>query len=168
MESKAWRLLFTKPRGEEDAARNLKDQGYEVYLPRLKAQKRVRGEYREIIEPLFPRYLFIHLIAGVDNWSPIRSTPGVSNLVRFGDRYASLPERIIEDLRQREDTAGLIPLKPPALDKGDRVRILDGPFQDIEAIIYARSGEERVILLLNIAGKEAKVQTSIHLLAPVG
>jgi len=168
MESRAWRLLFTKPRGEEDAARNLINQGYEVYLPRLKGQKRLRGQYRDLIEPMFPRYLFIHLTAGVDNWMPIRSTPGVTSLVRFGDRYASLSDGLIEALRQREDEAGFIPLEPPALDIGDKVRILDGPFQDIEAIIHARSGSERVILLMNIAGKEAKVQTSIHGLAPVG
>lgn len=161
-----WHLLMTKPRGEGDAAKNLRDQNYEVYLPLISVKKRLRGRYRQVSEAMFPRYLFVRLAAGVHDWGPIRSTPGVSGLVRFGMEHAVAPDNLIDALRQREDENGLIPLKPPALDTGDKVRITEGPFKDIEAIIHAKSGEERVILLMNIAGKEAKVKASVHSLVP--
>ena len=164
--ARVWYLVMSKPRGEEEALRNLQDQGYEAYLPRVSRKKRIRGRYQMVIESMFPRYLFIHLAAGIDDWGPIRSTPGVTTMVRFGERYAALPSNLIEGLRRRENKYGLIPLAPPAFEKGDAVRIIDGPFKDLEAIIHAKSGQERVILLLKIAGKEAKVQTSIHSLTP--
>ncbi len=163
---KSWYLLMTKPRSEEQAVRNLKEQGYTVYLPRISTKKRMNGRYQPAIEAMFPRYLFIQLAAGWDNWGPIRSTPSVTGLVRFGLSYATAPDDLIEALHQQEDETGLIPLQPNSFHDGDKVRIIDGPFKDLEAIIHAVSGEERVILLMNIAGKEAKVRTDIHNLSP--
>ena len=163
---RSWHLLLTKPRGEEEAVSNLMDQEYEVYLPRISVKKLLRGRYKQVTEAMFPRYLFINLAAGVDSWGPIRSTPGVSGLVRFRMGHATAPDSLIEALRQREDESGLIPQQPHSLSKGDNVCIVDGPFKNIEAIFHAVSGEERVILLMYIAGKEAKVRTSIHSLSP--
>ena len=74
---KRWYVIYTKPRGERIAEENLQGQGYETYLPRSdppheRACKRVAAP-----EPLFPRYLFIHLDVERENPSPIRSTFGV-------------------------------------------------------------------------------------------
>lgn len=163
---KSWYLLMTKPKGEETAVRNLKDQNYTVYLPRLSVKKQLNGRHPQTIEPMFPRYLFIQLAAGLDDWGPIRSTPGVTGMVRFGMKYATLPNSLIEILHQREDESGLIPLQPATLNEGDKIRIISGPFKYIEAIIHTVSGEERVILLMNIAGKEVKVKTNRRNLSP--
>ena len=43
-----------------------------------------------VVEPVFPRYLFVRLDFGVTNLAPIRSTLGVSDLVRFGEQRALL------------------------------------------------------------------------------
>ena len=70
----AWYLLYSKPRQEGVAVENLKRQGYETYLPLVRTRRRRQGQYVSLVEPMFPRYLFIHLSDQTDNWGPIRST----------------------------------------------------------------------------------------------
>ena len=72
---KKWYLIKTKPRQEQIAILNLERQHYYVYCPSaLINQKNV---------VLFPGYLFIQLDSEMQNWSPIKSTKGVLNFVRF-------------------------------------------------------------------------------------
>ncbi len=99
---KAWYLIYTKPRQERYARENLERQGYEVYLPLMKDRRRRKGRYVEIVDALFPRYLFIHLDQDTDNWSPIRSTFGVSGLVYFGFK----PARVASDFVALPTLAG--------------------------------------------------------------
>ena len=68
---KNWYLIYTKPHKEQLARENLERQGYEIYLPMARLRRRRMGKGATRIEPLFPRYLFIHLDAKTDNWSPI-------------------------------------------------------------------------------------------------
>mgnify|MGYP000091062149 CR=1 FL=1 len=91
MSDKAWYLVYSKPQQETVALRNLEQQDYHAYLPCLTEKKRVRGVYKSVTGPMFPRYLFIELDSQFDNWSPIRSTRGVSGLVRFGQQAARVP-----------------------------------------------------------------------------
>ena len=91
----AWYLVHAKPRQEDTALANLARQGFEAFLPRMRRQVRHAGRWRERVEALFPRYLFVSLDPETHDWAPIRSTVGVSSLVRFGDE----PARVPPDLR---------------------------------------------------------------------
>lgn len=88
MPQKHWYLAHSKPGQEEVAKTNLERQGYTVYLPLCNLFRRRMGRRLAVIGPLFPRYLFIQLESGVDDWRPIRSTKGVAALVRFGTELA--------------------------------------------------------------------------------
>jgi transcriptional antiterminator RfaH len=44
--------------------------------------------FNKKIVVLFPGYLFIQLDEKLENWSPIRSTKGVQNFVKFGLNFA--------------------------------------------------------------------------------
>ena len=76
MSEPLWYLIATKPRQEAVALLNLERQGYRVQLPKVELRKRRRGKWQEVIEPLFPGYLFVALATGVDDTAPIRSTVG--------------------------------------------------------------------------------------------
>lgn len=147
-------LIYTKPRQEEVALTNLERQGYEVYLPRLRKMRKHRGKRNLVIEPLFPRYLFIYLDSETDNWAPIRSTLGVASLVRFGTEPAKVPGELVTQLRLSEGDEGLHEWAEPKLLVGDRVRVAEGPLKGCEGILLAKSGQERVMLLLEMLGKE--------------
>ncbi len=154
----AWYLVYTKPAREDLAVLHLERQDYEVYLPKLKVYRRRGGRRVRVIEPLFPRYLFIRLSDKTDNWGPIRSTIGVSGLVRFGMQAARIPGELVKTLRQRESDDGVHELTPKPLEPGQKVRIADGPFSGYEAVFCRPAAKDRVALLLQIAEKSLKIE----------
>ncbi len=149
---KAWYLIYTKPRQEKIAQSHLERQGYRIYLPLTKQRKRYRSKWQEVIEPLFPSYLFIYLSSDTDNWKPIRSTRGVNRLVQFGDTPMVVPNELIEVITGNQDGEGYIAIDIDAPQKGDPIRVAEGSLEGIEGIFVENKGENRVIVLLNIVG----------------
>ncbi len=158
---KRWYLVYSKPRQEEIAKANLQRQGFVCYLPMARQPRRRMGRRITCIEPLFPRYLFIALDTVTDNWAPIRSTIGVSSLVRFGSEPAVVPTELVEALAAREDESGVQQLPLGEFEKGDRVRVADGPMAGYEGLFLAKTSRERVTILLDIVGKTTRVSTSL-------
>ena len=151
-------MVQSKPQQEFVAMENLERQGYHVYLPRIALRRRKKGKLVNQVVPMFPRYLFIRLSSKTDNWGPIRSSIGVSGLIRFGLSPAKVPDVLIRDLVDREDEKGVHIKTDPSFEKGDKVRIVDGPFEGYEAIFKAGQANERVLVLLNIAEQYASVK----------
>jgi transcriptional antiterminator RfaH len=163
-----WYLIHTKPAREVVAETNLRRQGYEVYYPRLVWPRRARGRWVDRVGSLFPRYLFLRLAVGHQALGPIRSTVGVANIVRFGYDYTVVPDSVIEDLRQRADSeTGLHHLHSRALfEPGSSVRIVAGVFEGLEGVFQRESGDERVMLLLGLLGRETLVQLPASFVMP--
>ncbi len=156
--AKKWYVVYCKPRQEDVARRNLEHQAFETYLPRVRQRRRRLNRRVMVIEPMFPRYLFVRLDRERDNWGPIRSTLGVTSLVRFGQFPAPVPDNLIEILREREDEQGVQELPSPEWRRGDTLRIAEGSMAGYEGIFLARSGKDRVVVLLDIMGQQARVQ----------
>ena len=164
---KAWYLIYAKPNQEVVAQQQLERQGYATYLPMIMNAKRRNGRRRYVEEPFFPRYLFIHLDQTNDNWSPIRSTIGVSTIVRFGMKPVSVSDEVIEFIKHRENPEGLLEVQDE-LSKGDNVRVLDGPMMGLEGVFVAKSSEQRVMLLLELMGNTTRVQIDVDSIEAVG
>jgi|SRR5579862_1247175 len=154
-----WYLIHTKPAGEGEAQLHLQRQGYPTYCPRLLQTVRRRGHPRVQIAPLFPRYLFLQLDEGRQSLTPARSTSGVAAVVRFGSRFATVPDEIVAELRAREDpTSGLHQLRAaPAFTPGTPVRIADGALAGLEGVFQRPDGLARVVVLLQLLGEQREV-----------
>ena len=137
---------------------NLARQGYQAYLPLMPLRRRRGGRAIHGTGPMFPRYLFIHLGAGEDDWRPIRSTVGIRSLVRFGQSPARVPDALIETLKSREDEAGVQVLPPRDIAHGQKVRIANGLFEGYEGLFVAKTARERVILLIQVLEKRMKLE----------
>ena len=143
---KNWYLIKTKSRQEKIAKQNLKNQGYEAFCPIAKINNK--------LAVLFPGYLFVQLNKKTQNWSPINSTKGVSHFVKFGLNFAKVPTNVIEFIKTNqhitaEKLQNLYKFKP-----GDNVQIIDGVFENYMAIFKCYKPDDRVILLLNLLGRE--------------
>ena len=147
----AWHLVYTKAQQEDIALVNLERQGYTCYLPKLRIEKIRRRKAEVVIEPMFPRYLFVRLdLSGQGkSWTPIRSTLGVQQLIYFGSRAAQVDDRLIDLLRHREVESPTERMFNP----GDSVVIADGPFAGIEAIYQTADADRRAFILLEILSK---------------
>jgi transcriptional antiterminator RfaH len=152
-----WYLIRAKRARELLARSNLERQGYEVYFPRLAVS--VRDRHRDRIVPLFPGYLFLRLNEGTQSLGPVRSSVGVAGVVRFGSRYAVVPEPVIQDLRMRADPAsGLHRLASrPSLLRRAIVTVTAGPFSGLEAVFEREAGSKRVVVLLKLLGAHAQI-----------
>ena len=146
-----WYLIQCKPKQDARAEEHLTRQAFQCYRP-TRCSARLRGrQQQEVVESLFPGYLFIYLDKVNDNWHPIRSTRGVSQLVCFGGQPAAITDELIEQLKQRQASPQL---PEPDLRAGDRVRIKSGNLNELEAIFLAKDGTERVLILLQLLQRE--------------
>jgi transcriptional antiterminator RfaH len=156
--SENWFVVCCKPRQESVAEENLLRQGFSVYLPHIKCRKRRRGQWTDVVEPLFPRYLFLRFNPALRSAIPVRSTRGVVGLVRFGGKMAFVPDSVVEALIRRQDAdTGLHEDSRPEFSQGELVRLIDGPLEGIEGIYAAPDGDTRVVILLELLGKANKV-----------
>jgi len=155
-----WYLVHTKPSQEQCALENLQWQGYECYFPVMPAEKLRLGKISTVLQPLFPRYLFIRLGQGplAQSWTPVRSTKGVSRLVTFGSTPAKVDDALITLLRGQE---GLVQAEPDRLFKADeRVRITSGAFTGIEGIYQMTDGNQRIMVLIELMSKPVKISVA--------
>lgn len=149
----AWYLVHTKGRQEDTALTNLQRQNFRCYMPMLYVEKVRRGKPTVVAEPMFPSYVFVQLdgTGNGQSWSPIRSTLGVRELVKFGGHPAKVDTNLITGLHEREQ---LQQSNPKALfAAGDKVVITDGPFAGIEAIYQTTDAERRSMILLSMLNK---------------
>lgn len=153
-ERTVWCLVYTRSKQEEKAREHLEQQGFEVFLPRISRVINHAGRRQTRIEPMFPRYLFTHLDPDAEDWTPIRSTVGVTSLVRFGQQPGIVPPAIVEGLRAQADEQGVIGGRGASeFEIGQTVRIVDGPFEGYSAIVQAKLPRERVEILLTLVGQ---------------
>ncbi len=149
----AWYLAYTKPKGETLAQEHLLRQGYLVQLPLVRRVAR-----RKIsVEPLFPRYIFFQPASPQQSLSPVRSTQGVSTIVRFGMELATLSDERCEAIvayaqSQREGGVETL-LDVQGIRVGQKVLVTSGAFVGLEGLV-SMVAKDRVVLLMSLLGKE--------------
>jgi transcription elongation factor/antiterminator RfaH len=158
MSGEAWHVLHSKPCKENQLNAYLQSLGIETFYPTIRVKP--ANPRAAKIRPYFPRYLFAYVNLNVVGRSTLRWAPGATRLVQFGDYPATVPQTVIDRLRQRlSDIEAAGGLTPDGLQRGDPVRIIDGPMAGYEAIFDVRlSGSERVQVLLEMLGRIVRVK----------
>ncbi len=157
-----WYVVHTQPRREGRAAEHLSRQEFCVYVPRYAKRRRHARRIDTVAAPLFPGYLFVRIDLRHARWRSVNGTIGVIRLVCHGDQPAPVPAGIIESLRAHEDEKGLhSPASLMVLDPGARLRIVGGAFDDRVGVYERMTADERVVLLLNLLGREVRVRLPI-------
>lgn len=167
--TKRWYVAQTHIRAECKALSHLRRQGFSTYLPQYLKRRRHARRTDWVPRPLFPRYIFIEMDLHCTRWRAIRSTVGITDLVCHGDRPAPVPPGVVDDIRRREDTKGMIAVAREArFATGDVVRITAGPLAEQVALFQRASDEERVILLLDMLGRRMSVEVPEDSIASFG
>ena len=162
-----WYVIHCKGGESFRAAEHLANQGYAIFHPVLKVQKKRGGKLVWLDEPLFPHYLFIHLDRVASNWRPIRSTRGVLRIVTFGQHPLPVDDELIATLRNHA-TASEENSVNVYFKAGENVEITDGPFKNLQAVFANHKGEERAIVLLNLLNRQQRLEIPVTSLRPEG
>lgn len=164
-----WYVVQTQPNAERKAALHLQRQDFSVYLPQYLRRWRHARKTELRPAPFFPRYLFVAMDIAQARWRAIRSTIGVSALVCNGERPAPVPAGVIEDLRAREDVSGLLPLRAAMpFETGDAVTVVDGGLAGAGGFFDCYEDDDRVVLLLDLLGRQMRVKLPAATIAAAG
>jgi transcriptional antiterminator RfaH len=154
---RGWYVVNTHPHQEARAETNLRQQGYDVWLPKLLRSRRHARRVDTTSAPLFPGYLFVSFDPQSQPWLAINSSFGVRRLLCQGERPRPIEKGFVEALKQTTDEGGVLALPADNLRPGQRLRLLTGPFADCIGTLLRLADKDRVALLLNLLGREVQV-----------
>ncbi|MES2826131.1 MAG: transcription/translation regulatory transformer protein RfaH [Pseudomonadota bacterium] len=163
-----WFLIYCKPKQDIRAEENLMRQGFHVFRPTINVIKAKIGCENSIsCESLFPRYVFLNVNPEVQSIGPVLSTLGVASFVKFGDRYATVSERLINEIKVNAETQSLAAGSREAIKEGDEIYVNGCGFDQVKAIYYNPCGNMRALILMNIMGKEARLSVPVESISKV-
>jgi transcriptional antiterminator RfaH len=146
-----WYALYTKPRAEYQVSEALQARNIETYLPTIPVWRARRRRLEE--DPLFACYLFARLDLQQTGFSTVAWTPGLRYVVGSSEgKPTPVPETVVTYIRHRE--AEVEGHSPTGLQSGDRIRITEGPFAELDGVFEQHlSGYERAQVLVKVLGR---------------
>ena len=150
-----WFLLQTKVKQEQRAAENLERQDVVSFCPMIRIDKISRGRRAEVLDVLFPGYLFVQLGESSVSTTAVRSTRGVSHFVTSAGAPIKVPQGLVEQLRQRV-TADAEVVMSQLPKPGAKMQIIDGPFKGLNAVFTEPDGNNRAIVMVTLLSQQVK------------
>jgi transcriptional antiterminator RfaH len=155
-------LVATAENGKQTTARTFLDgQGFNSYFPRLRERRFYRGRKQMVESYLFGRYFFVLFIP---RWYLIRSTVGVDAVFTDEDRPALLRDEVIEEIRSREDSDGVITIRK-GFRPGQRVRVKHGPLAGLIGTFERMTTRDREVAFVSMLGHMTRVEFAAGSLA---
>ncbi len=150
-----WFLLKTKTRQEKRAMENLQRQNTECFCPEVYVEKIYRGKKSQVVEILFPGYLFVNFRNPESSIQSVKNTRGVQSFVSFGEQPARVPSALIQELKEKtKRSENLCISNLPK--RGDKLKVTDGPFNGMNVVFFQPNGDERAEVLINIMNQQVK------------
>ena len=136
---------------------NLKSKIFDVVIPTQEEIEVRDGKRKTVERHVFPGYVLVNMILEEESWYVVRNTPGVTGFVGMGEEPTPLrPEEVAHILRRMEDEA---PTYKVTYRSGDRVRIVDGPFNDFRGTVAEIDMERsKIRVMVNFFGRETPVE----------
>jgi transcription antitermination factor NusG len=136
-----WHVVCTRSRHERVIGDHLSRRGIEAYLPVCESLRQWHDRKKRLMLPAFPGYLFARFPFA--ERVQVLLVPGVTRLVMFGNRAASLPDDEVERLRTALSIRKSQP--HPYLASGARVRIVSGPLRGLCGVVQRGQGVRMII-----------------------
>ena len=162
-----WFCLRTQPKHEHLAATALRRQlQIPCFSPRLRFRKATRRGAVWFVEAMFPGYLFAQFVYPLQH-RRVQHSSGIHGIVHFGDFVATLDSGTVEALQQKTGEEEILTIDPE-IQVGQSVRIAEGPFQGLEALVTRLlPARERVRVLLEFLGRSVETEISTPKVLPV-
>jgi transcriptional antiterminator NusG len=135
----------------------MKDMIFDVVIPTQEEIEVKEGKRRVVERHVFPGYVLVNMVMTEESWYVVRNTPGVTGFVGMGNDPTPLrPEEVSQILKRMEAEAPHIKV---SFRVGERVRIIDGPFNDFRGTVAEIDMERtKVRVMVNFFGRETPVE----------
>ena len=135
----------------------MKDKIFDVVVPTEEEIEVKDGKRRTVERRVFPGYILVNLVLSEESWYVVRNTPGVTGFVGMGNDPTPLrPDEVAQIIKRMEADAPRIKV---TFKPGERVRIVDGPFNDFRGTVSEIDMERaKVRVMVNFFGRETPVE----------
>src|SRR5918997_4968690 len=164
-DDRQWYVIHTYSGYENKVKTNLEhrvesmgvqDKIFQVVIPTEEEIEIKDGQRRTVQRKVFPGYVLVEMMMGDDSWYVVRNTPGVTGFVGAGTRPTALEDSEVKRiLKQMKMEA---PKVKVSFSKGERVKVVDGPFTDFIGVVDDINPEKgKVRVLVSFFGRETPV-----------
>ncbi len=135
----------------------MKDKIFDVVVPTQEEIEVRDGKRRTVERHIFPGYVLVNMKLSEESWYVVRNTPGVTGFVGMGNMPTPLrPEEVSQIIKRMEAEA---PTVKVTFKVGERVRIIDGPFNDFRGTVSEIDMERtKVRVMVSFFGRETPVE----------
>ncbi|WP_345105081.1 transcription termination/antitermination protein NusG [Candidatus Villigracilis vicinus] len=135
----------------------MKDMIFDVVIPTQEEIEVKDGKRRTVERHIFPGYVLVNLVLTEESWYVVRNTPGVTGFVGMGNSPTPLrPEEVAQIVKRMEAES---PTVKVTFKQGERVRIIDGPFNDFRGVVSEIDMERtKVRVMVSFFGRETPVE----------
>jgi len=135
----------------------MKDRIFDVVIPTQEEIEVREGKRRTVERHIFPGYVLVNMTLSEESWYVVRNTPGVTGFVGMGNLPTPLrPEEVAQIIKRMESEA---PAVKVSFKPGERVRIIDGPFNDFRGTVANLDMEHnKVRVMVSFFGRETPVE----------
>jgi transcriptional antiterminator NusG len=135
----------------------MKSKIFDVVVPTEEEIEVKEGKRRTVERRVFPGYILVQMIMDEDSWYVVRNTPGVTGFVGMGNDPTPLrPEEVASIVKRMEADAPRIKV---TYKTGQKVRIIDGPFNDFIGTVDDIDMERaKVRVMVSFFGRETPVE----------
>ena len=135
----------------------MRDRIFDVVIPTQEEIEVKDGKRRTVERHIFPGYVLVNLLLSEESWYVVRNTPGVTGFVGMGNTPTPLrPEEVSQIIKRMEADA---PTVKVTFKVGERVRIVDGPFNDFRGLVSEIDMERtKVRVMVSFFGRETPVE----------
>jgi transcriptional antiterminator NusG len=139
------------------ASMDMEDKIFRVVVPTEDEVEIRNGQRRTVQRKIFPGYVLVEMVLEDDSWYVVRNTPGVTSFVGAGTSPTPLPDSevhaILKQMREEKPQVRI------TYHKGDRVKIIDGPFAEFMGTIDEVNEEKtKLRVLVSMFGRETPVE----------
>ncbi len=136
---------------------DMKNKIFDVVVPTEEEIEVKDGQRRTVERRVFPGYILVQMILTEESWYVVRNTPGVTGFVGMGNTPTPLqPNEVSQIMHRMEAEAPKIKVN---FKPGQKVRIVDGPFNDFVGTVGEIDAERaKVRVMVSFFGRETPVE----------
>ena len=151
---KKWLIALYKSNEVKRLESNLSNQKFDFYLPKITIKK-INANPK--VEVLFPGYIFVN--TSLENYSALKYTIGIKNIMKFGDSIPCISSEEIEAMQMAEETSIIDPVASQ-IQIGQEVKIAKGSLAGSIVKVCSLPFKERVGILITFLGSIRRVTIS--------
>ncbi len=166
VQSLQWYAVYVRSRHEKKVHQMLLEQDLSSFLPLIETWKQWSDRKKKVSDPLFRGYVFVNICLRKDNIK-VLDTEGVVKFIGIGKNPSVIGEKDIDWLRKLVREPDAIQGVGVSLPAGQRVRVLAGPFKDLEGVVVKQGRETRMVVYFDSIMQGVEVSIYPDLLMPI-